>query len=291
MTWLARPILLLAGALALAGCPKRVELKFGPEGQIEDPAILLQHLDRRSAQLVSIKAEAKVRVRTPQQSGTVTEFIAAMRPGLLHLETLNFFGKPVAVLVSDGETFALFHEDQAAYYTGPATAQNVSQLLPIVVSPRELTALLLGDIPRIRAEGTTLELDEERGAYLLTLKGGDARQRIWVDTERLLPLRSEIRGISAYDLNLSDYEQLEGLWFAKTVELISVDSRGQPTGVEVRLSWRDVELNFPADLTLFSLPQPPGTELIRVDAEGRRVLDDGERGQVPQIPVPLQPTE
>lgn len=291
MNRLAHLFLLALTALLVTGCPRRAPLVFGPEGPIEEPETLLAHLDKRSAQLVSIKAEARVRLRTPQQSGTVTEFIAAMRPAFLHLQTLNFFGKPVAVLVSDGDTFALFHEEQAAYYTGPATAQNVSQLLPIVVSPRELTALLLGDVPRIRPEKMSLEIDEERRAYLLTLEGNRATQRIWVDTEQLVPLRSEIRGIAAYDLDHSNYEKVEGLPFATTVELIAVDPDGKPTGIEVRLSWRDIELNPEADLTLFSLPQPPATELIRVDAEGRRVLEGGERGRVPEIPVPLQPTE
>lgn len=272
-------------ALLLAGCPH--PLRFGPEGEITDPAVLLSKLDQRAARTISLKAEARVRVKTPQQSGTVGEFIAAMRPAALHLETLNFFGKPVAVLASDGQRFGLYVEETGTYYTGPATAANVSRLLPLTLEPEEAVMLLLGDIPRIAAEEMRLEVDGPARAYLVTLQARGVTQRLWVATEDLRPLRSQIRGAPAYDLALSDFQAFDGVVLPMKIELVSVNAAGERSGVELAVSYKqDTEVNPRVDLSLFFLPQPPGSKLVELDANGR---EKGTGQPAPAPPLPLGP--
>lgn len=279
-TRLALPF--LAASLAvLTACPHRV--RFGPEGEITEPQQLLRLLDERADKVQGIKAEAKARIQTPAQSGSVGEFIAAQRPDKLHLETLDFFGKPVAVLAADGERFALYNAEEAAYYTGPATAANVSRLLPLVLDPREAAAILLGEIPRIPAEQARLEIDPDARAYLLTLQSGPVTQRIWVGTEDYRPLRSELRGRRAYDLRFGDYQLVEETIFPMEVQISSVDARGEPAGVEVGLKYKDLEINPPVDPGLFILAQPPNTRRVEVGPLGTP-LDSGEPPAEPAQP-------
>jgi outer membrane lipoprotein-sorting protein len=254
-------------ALGIACAPH--PLRFGPDGEINDAALLLRKLDERSARVLSVKAEARVKIRAPERSGTVGELIAAARPAALHLETLDFFGKPVALLASDGERFAMFAQDKASFYTGPATAQNISRLLPLVLEPSEVAAILLGDIPRIRATEARLELDTEARAYRVTLKAGAVSQRLWVSTEDLALLRSEVRGARAYDLRHDDFETLSGLPFPKTIELTTVRADGSSAGVEIAVRYKELELNPPLDPSFFKLEQPAGSKLIEVDTAGR----------------------
>ena len=80
--------------LLCSACPKRLE--FGPEGRIEDAPTLYQHVRERQAQVVNLEGDAKLRVESPQGSGTLGNFLAITRPGLIHLETYDFFNRPVA---------------------------------------------------------------------------------------------------------------------------------------------------------------------------------------------------
>lgn len=271
-----------ACAFTLGACPRR-PIRFGPGGELKDPRAVLAQVDRLSGRVLSLKAEAKVSVTTPRQSGTVGELVAVMRPAALHLETLDFFGKPVAVLASDGARFALFLAAEGQYLVGPATAENVSRLLPIVLEPKEAVMLLLGDVPRIPAEPTRLEIDEAARAYVVTLSHGAIAQRIWVGTEDFRPRRSEIRGAPAYDLQFDVFEETKAMSFPRRLELIAVDAGGTPTGTRLSLRYTDLELNPETDLTLFMLPQPPGTTLIEVDEKGRQKPGPGI-GPAPEKP-------
>ncbi|MGI5861548.1 MAG: DUF4292 domain-containing protein [Myxococcales bacterium] len=276
------PVALLGLALLLAACPPR-PLRFGPEGEITEPDTLLRLLDRRAERVQTLKSEARARIKTPQQSGTVNEFVAVQRPELLHLETLDFFGKPVAALATNGERFALYNGQDATFYTGPASAANVSRLLPLVLDPREAVMILLGEVPRIAAERARLIVDEEARAYRLTLTSGAVTQRIWVGTDDLRPLRSEIRGTRAYDVSFDNYQLIEGVIFPVEIALVAVDERGKPTGVEISLKYQELELNPSLSPALFRLSQPPNTRLIEVDELGRPL------GAGPEVPPPEQP--
>lgn len=273
-----RPAALLA--LTLAACPH--PLRFGPEGEIRDPRLVLERLDARSQRLRSVKGEARVRVKSPQQSGAVSELIAAQRPASLHLETLNFFGKPVAALSTNGETFALFVEQTATFYTGPATAANVSRLAVVELEPRDVVALLLGDIPRLAAPDPKMVIDTEARAYRLTLAQAGATQELWVATADLAPLRSQLRGDISYDVALSDFEDAEGTALPRSLELTSIGADGRPIGVELKVHFTEREVNPELPASLFALEQPPGTARVDLDAQGR--TRSGEAA--PRAPLP-----
>jgi hypothetical protein len=271
--------------LTLAACPR--PLRFGPEGEIRDPRAVLARLDARSARLRSVRGEARVRLRSPSQLGTASELVAAERPARLHLTTLGFFGKPAASLASDGAEFQLFVEQTASFYAGPATAANVSHLLLLELPPASVVDLLLGDVPRLSAREATMALEPESRAYRLSLAQGVWSQELWVATEDLSPLRSQIRGPLSYDAAFGDFEDVGELRLPRSLELRAVDAAGRPTGVELGLHYREREANVELDPSLFRLKQPPGTKRIELDADGRP--RSGEPAPPARLPLPSPP--
>lgn len=261
--------LLFALPLLLAGCPHG--LRFGPEGEITDPAYVLRRLEARASRVRSLKAEARITLRTPQQSGTVTELVAALRPASLHLETLNFFGKPVAALATDGARLAFFAEETATFYSGPASAANIGKLLPIAVEPSEAVSLLLGEVPLVRDAEARLELDRDARAYRLTLARGGVTQQIWLRTEDLRPLRSTQRGTPGYNLTFNDYQVIEGHLMPMAIDVKAVRADGSDSGTEVDLRYKDVALNVDLNRILFTLEPPAGARAVELDASGREI--------------------
>lgn len=251
----------LAALALLAGCPKRID--FGEKGQVEDVQELLALTSAAEAQVFSVKGEAKIRVESPQAKGVVTLFMAVTHPSLIHLESLNFFGKPQAVLVSDGVQFGLFDSEEGKYYRGPATAQNVSRFLPVALPPEELTALMLGRAPRIPYDTADLRIDEEERAYHVVLRKGDVTQSLWIDPSSHRVVRSDVRGANAYDLR---FEQIERVGKATYPRRVVLHAPAASTRIE--LLYKDVAVNESPDLTLFELQPPANVPIIEVDAQG-----------------------
>lgn len=257
--------------LVCSGCPKRLE--FGPEGPIEDADLLFQRVTEAQANVLSLQGDAKLRVESPQGSGTLSMYVALSRPGLIHFETFDFFNRPVASLTANPERFGLYQTEGNTWYEGPASPQNISRFLPVVLPSGELVAVMLGQVPFIPPERKTLSLDRDEGVYVLTLYRGQATQVLHVHTKYLRVVRSEVRGVPAYDLAFDDFEQKEALVFPRKVKLL-VDRAH--TSLEVR--YTDVTLNGALDLTLFELAPPEGAKVVPVDESGREVP-----------PVPLLP--
>lgn len=248
--------------LLLAGCVHRPALRPPPE-----PLTAAQVLARAraaDAAVVGLRGEARLKLRTREGRGAVTLYVAVQRPGLLRLESLDFFGRPQAVLVSDGERFGLHQVTEGRFYRGPASPENLSRFLPVVLPAGELLALLLGQAPLLAGAEATARWDGERRAWELELRAGEVVQRLRVDGTDYRVRESRVEGMSAYDLRFSDVHPAGG---AVLPHVLVLEAPGAET--EMELVYKEPEVNAPVDLGLFDLAPPPDVPVVDVDAQGR----------------------
>ncbi|NVJ28689.1 MULTISPECIES: DUF4292 domain-containing protein [Myxococcus] len=264
-------------AVLCSACPKRIE--FGPEGQLTDAEVVYQRVRQNQDNVVSLEGDAKLRVESPQQSGTIGMFLSVTRPALLHLETFDFFNRPLASLVGDGTRFGLYQTETHTYYQGPASPQNVSRFLPVVLPGEELVAIMLGQVPLIPPERMTLELDTKEGVYVLTLHRGTASQVLQVHPKYLRVVKSHVRGVPGYDLAFDDFLERGGLIFPGKVELIA-----KQAGTKLQLRYQQIKLNGRPDLTLYELTPPEGAKVVEVDDAGRELPAGGPESPAPPVP-------
>ncbi|MFL5318799.1 MAG: DUF4292 domain-containing protein [Myxococcaceae bacterium] len=257
-------VLFLGLSALLLGCPHRVD--FGKEGPITDPKALEKLIQQAEERVIAVKGESKIKVESPQGNGVVTLFIALQRPGLVHLESLDFFGKPQAVLISDGKRFGLYQSQEGKYYEGPASAENLSRFLPIVLPPEELVALMLGQAPRIPADSESLIVDEDKKVYVLRLTKGPVTQTLEVDPKSYRVKSSKVRGVNAYDLAFDDFDDSKGAIYPRKVQLIADAAK-----TKLELLYKDVEVNPEPDLTLFDMEPPANVPVVEVDEKGAPV--------------------
>jgi hypothetical protein len=252
--------------LLLASCVKRID--FGPRGEIEDARTLLKLTDQEERRVLSLQGDAKLTVNSPQGSGTLSLYVAVQRPSSLHLETLDFFGKPLAVLVSDGVHFGLYQAQENRYYEGPASPENVSRFLPVVIPPNELARLLLGGVPQVEDPKPALTLDRGEGVYRVRLEQGPTVQTLAVDPTTLRVEKSEVRGTQGYDVTLEDFGDYGAVHFPRKLDLDAPSAKA-----DLVLRYTQVSLNAPVDPVLFTASPPPGVPVVQVDAIGRPVID------------------
>gem|GEM_PF-278905 len=259
-------------ALSL-GCAKRID--FGPSGEVRSAEELLRLIDLAERQVTSVKGEARLRVSSPRRGGTLNLFVAVAEPDNLHLEALNFFGKPQSILVSSRMRFELLDSDAGKYFRGPASQENLSRFMPVVVPVPELVMMLLGRAPRIIASSASLTLDASSRSYILRLSSNGVEQTLWVDPASHRVIRSQMRGRIAYELSFDDFVDAASTQYPRKSTLVvpSADSR-------LELKYRDLEVNPRLDSSLFELPPPPGVAIIELDEAGNsrsHRFDPGEQ--------------
>jgi outer membrane lipoprotein-sorting protein len=265
-------------AVLCSACPKRIE--FGPEGELTDAKVVYQRVRENQDNILSLEGDSKLRVESPQGSGTLSMFVSVTRPSMLHLETFDFFNRPVASLVSDGKGFGLYQTETNTYYQGPASPENVSRFLPVVLPNQELVAIMLGQVPLIPPERMTLALDRKEGVYVLTLYSGPATQVLHVHTKYLRVMKSQVRGVPGYDLGFDDFQEKGALIFPGKVELVAEQAKTQ-----LQLRYQQISLNGRPDLTLYELLPPEGAKVVEVDERGREL----PAGAPSQPPVSTEP--
>jgi len=255
--------LVLAGVILLpvAGCHPRQP----PADLSLDPAQLLAQVREAQAPVRAVQGEARLRVRSGRGSGNVRQFTAAERPDRIHLEELDFFGNPVAVLVAAGGRFAFYDSRQRVLYRGAATPANLARLVPLQLSAEDLVSFLLGTAPLI--DGTPVEAAPDGSRVRLRLESGGARQELWVGehaaVEKAVRTPDRGPGPGEWEAEFSRHQERHGAWFPG---LVSVRSRS--AGVDVELNWSEVEVNGALDPRLFDEPAPKGARVVEVGEGG-----------------------
>ena len=242
--------------LLLAGCPKR-PIDFGKGGEPTSDAEVLQRLRAAELSVTSVKGEAKLKASTDRGSGSAGLFVAVKEDGHVHLQALDFFGRPQAQLITDGVTFGLYDAQAGKFFRGPASAANLARVLPVVMPPSELAALLLGRVPRPEAE-PALRLVRELGRWVAKYE----LQEVEIEPPSYRVAKSTRLG--AYDVEMGDFEEISGVTFPKHAVLSA-------NGARMELSWKDVELNVPPDDELFDMTPPENVPVVDVDARGFEV--------------------
>jgi len=270
-----RTVLLVALALTLAGCPGRFD--FGPHAY-HDASDLLQAVRAAQAAPARLSGDATVHVTTKRGRFGADHFVALRRPGDLHLETLSFFGSPLALLVVDDGHLVLWDVQSGRAYEGPATPATIGMVAPVDLGPKEIVAILLGTPPLPRAGPVRLELDQKARAYRLVIGAGDRRAVALVDPK---------------DLTLREVDWLEG--GTRVAKLVYGRYRRagkglfpyevhyeRASGVAVAVSYGEITLDGTLDPGLFAPKLPASVTVVPVG--------EAPPPEVPQV-LPKAPPE
>ncbi|MDF1564942.1 MAG: DUF4292 domain-containing protein [Deltaproteobacteria bacterium] len=256
---------LLAGALLstlllTSACPRRFD--FGPN-PADDAGELLAASRERLASPATLQGEAKLRFQLPQGRFGADHLVALAVPDRLRLDTLSFFGSPLAVLmVREGELL-LWDIEGGRAYRGSATTELLATLLPVVLDPGEVVDLLLGRPPLELGAKLSLRLDHEARAYRVEVKGAAGVQRVWIDPElgtiRRYRHEPAAEGEDAWEVSYEDYRPVAGEGSGLLPWTIRYERAG--TGLDWR--WRSLEVDSADfDPAIFELALPPGIPTV-----------------------------
>jgi hypothetical protein len=217
---------------------------------------LLAEVDTVDAQVARLQSQAKARIDARGKKGNVQLFVAVAAPASVHLEVLDFFGKPSGILISDGQRFVMFASETGVWQRGAATAGNVARVLGVSLPPDQLVSMLLGRAPRLADPAPTLAVDAEENLFEITLHQGGRAQQLWVDPTRKRVVRSRVVGPGSYTLTFGRFEDVQGTPFPRSIGFTGEGS--------VALDYTDLRLGEQPDPALFTPEPPPGVPVEQV---------------------------
>jgi len=254
-----RWIFLLAIGVSLYGCATIPVLPPHPP-PAED---LLKQVEARLQVPQGLKGLAWLKVSSPGKNFQAQQVLFVERPAFLRLESLGPLGTPQLYLVTDGRELSLYDPAENRYYRGPATAHHLSSALPIPLGPEEAAAFLLGGLPLIDPESSSVRADREKGLWVLDLASPARaeRQSLWVHPQSFQILFAETRRAgSSRRLTFSEFEPVQGISFPKKIQLTSLESKGQ-----ISVEYQEVELNPNWKNEDFQLAVPRGARVIPLE--------------------------
>ncbi|MGM0579024.1 MAG: DUF4292 domain-containing protein [Myxococcota bacterium] len=251
------PLLAALAAIALSGCPD--PRTPAPPDALATPGAVLTLVAERAESIRSLSAEARVSYYSDQGARKGKMVILARRPASLHFSALSPTDDLVAFLASDGERFTSFERGADVCHVGRSCPENVGRLLPIVMEGREVVSVLTGGAPVIRNFHQDMEWDARAGAYRLELEGEDGWiQHLWVEHGTGAVKRTVLRkgGEKRMELAFEDFAEVDGHVLPRTLRF-----RMKRGDVDLKLVYRDVDLNRDLEDDAFSIPCPDGTRV------------------------------
>ena len=160
------------------GCPKDIP---PPDNAIDDVKLLRSAIETRTASFET--ARFKKVVLDYYGNGDrvkVKQLVLVAQPSYLRVQTrVPASDEILNLLVSDGETFAMHKRDSNEFFTGPANEDNIGKLLPVDLSARDVSRVMLGGAPWDRFDRSKSEhkmsWDRAKGMYryhVARAKGG-----------------------------------------------------------------------------------------------------------------------
>jgi hypothetical protein len=262
-----RPTLLAAALVALAGCPKPMALRSYPPPSADE---LFAHVWTGHEALRSVRARAKADL-PDERGGRVKIDLAllAQRPDRLRIAGENALAGPLMTLATDGQSYQLIDLRNGRFSSGQVNPCSMSHLLRVALPPAAAVDVLLGSAPLLSPAELSQQVGwdgRDGGREVLTLRDASGRSEV-------LYLQAAGR---AWDLREAEGRDPSGqvVWRVRHDGHADVPKiEGQPETVrlpknthiedlqrrsDVRLRWRERELNPALGPELFRLEQPPG---------------------------------
>ena len=246
----------LLGACLLAGCPQSAHVS-APADALTAPADVLRMVAEQGARKQRLIVEARISYYGDEGARKAKAIILARRPAAIHVSALSPTDDLVAMLASDGERFTSFQRGSEVCYAGRSCPENVGRFSLFPMEGSQLVNVLFGGVPLIAATGSTMTWDGQAGAYRLDLTGAQQlTQRIWVAHGTGDVRRSEVLRAGVVQISLA-FDEFKPVGAERLPHRI--DMKVPERNVDLRVTYRDVELNTDVDDGAFAIPCPDGT--------------------------------
>ena len=205
-----------------------------------------------------LRAEAKAEQVTERGPVKGLLYVFLRAPDHIRFDSMTPVDTPLAVLVSDGTSFALHDVGGNRYYFGAASPCNIARLVRLPLDGAAVFRILLGLPPRVAGAPATVEWDGDGGWYVYRQEAEDGS----VVEARIAPLGDALDTLSVrlvdnrgtvWEAVFDDRREVGGLRLPGHVRFTSRDAEGP---VDVWYESLETDVGLPDDA--WTYPPPYG---------------------------------
>jgi hypothetical protein len=255
------PLLLLA---FVTGCPTHVERPYADPGA----QTVINYIKALPERARSLRAETVSDAYIGEDRFKLTVLMMATWGGKLRYMAMSPGGGNMAAdLASDGNEFCFIDANKNCGECGPATPENVGQLIRVVLEPDDVVAIMLGGTPLLEGAEATLTWDRSNGHEILTLVRPDGmKQRVELGgaEHHWEVLFSEVKdpdGKLVFRVRNGRYHTVKTA-SGGSIRLPGRSEFDQP-GNNVRIDWKEQEVDVELGDDKFHLDVPVGLPICQ----------------------------
>jgi outer membrane lipoprotein-sorting protein len=249
-------LVVLLSSQAMLACVQAVHLR-PPDAALTTADAVLAKVTERTSRLHSLSVEARVSYYGKDGARKAKAVILARRPAALHFSVYSPTDDLLAVLASDGEHFTSFERGAPTCYTGRSCAENIGHFSFFPLEGELLVEALLGGVPLIWSRKASVTWDASSGTYRVELIGSrKVTQSIWVTQGTWEVVRTEILRAGVLEISIA-FEDVKTVGGSRLPHTISMKMPERE--LDLRVRYREVDLNTKIDDEAFQIPCPDGT--------------------------------
>ncbi len=207
---------------------------------------ILAYLRQKNNNLGSFKGIGLLRITGRKgEAQTVRIVWMGSQPGNLRVETLGVWGQPTLTLLLKGSDFYVHNHQENRYYKGKGNIRNMSRLMSVPVSAKELFFLLSGQPPVLAFHNAKVETSRHDGQRSLCLYQTRNRliERVWFKDDYTTVGRVDLFNRSRnprYTIEFKEFEQVDG--FVIPYKTVVTSRKGPVLTLNVERFWRKVPI-------------------------------------------------
>ena len=231
-------------------------------------------VNRMTARIDNITS-ARFRVVSEYYGGDVRganirQVVLVRAPSDLHVQILSPFGQTLQTLVANSDTLSWYDAENAMFYRGTPSPENIARLLPFHLTAADIVRVLLGGPPVDQMgydpANYTLDWDRTAGRYHLVtpLASGDGHLELGVahgDWTIVSAKRIDSAGEAVFELRTGDIASRGGFRIPTRLRLLITGD----SPVDMSMEVESVEFDVPLPDTLFALEPPQGIDVLALD--------------------------
>jgi hypothetical protein len=247
--------------LAFCGCaavpPVKEQLDF------LTPDAALKHITAQIPDDVALQATANMHMTIRGERYPLKLAVVAKKPAFLRIEAIPLIGPPVFFLSIRNQTLKVFLSGNRTFYIGRATSDNVQRYVPFRMHPEEMVAVLMGTVPALYGQTTSVTGGHEGDHYRINIRGIEQRQSLWVRMADGFLEQMEVQHNqgSSYRVRFEDPLRIEGSMLPQKATLAF---EGQDGSV-LSIRFTDIRILKQFDPGIFDLTVPPDITPVYLD--------------------------
>jgi len=238
-----------------SGCVGKTVIGLGmPPESLATVSRTIQETDR-------IVATTQIELMTAQGHYPVRAALIMQKPSYLRLEMLPVIGTPDLFLTATPDDMRVYIPSRSEFYSGKPSAENLERFLSWALNIEDMVMIFSGAYPLLTGKDISYESDVEGNLLRVDMKTpSGSSQVVWMEKNgRMVRLvRNGSDGRELYRVQYEEYAPAHPLAGKITIRMADHITF-------VSLKFTDIKIEKAADLSIFQLPVPAGSKIIKLD--------------------------